>query len=203
MNEPVPPKSASPMSPSAAAADAARGRPPQAGGTRVEEFIDLYTRHEVRLRAFALSLVPRWEDAAEVYQQSSLVLWRNFESFEPGSNFFAWASKIVYRKAKDFRKVDARRKAHFSDEVLETIAIRTVDLSGRLDERQTALDRCLTRLKPDQRRMLSLRYEEGASVESVAEATGRTVDAVYKALNRIRKSLWDCVNRTLGAGGLT
>ncbi len=81
-----------------------RGRAPASSNSRVEVFIDLYTKHEVRLRAFALSLVPQWSDAAEVFQQSSLILWRNFESFEIGTSFFSWASKIVYRQAKDFRK---------------------------------------------------------------------------------------------------
>src|SRR5579859_2836227 len=123
--------------PSASARDP---RAPGGGANRVEIFIDLYTQHEVRLRAFALSLVPRWSDAAEVFQQSSLVLWRNFDSFEIGTSFFSWASKIVYRQAKDFRKRDARRNSHFSDEILETIASRSADLAEQLDERQWALD---------------------------------------------------------------
>ncbi len=194
MSEETPPKLPPPDSVSTP--DESGGAPPS-GDSRVEVFIDLYTKHEVRLRAFALSLIPRWSDAAEVFQQSSLILWRNFESFEIGTSFFSWASKIVYRQAKDFRKSAARRNAHFSDEILETIASRTSELAESLDERQWALDQCLAKLKPEQRQMLRLRYEEDGSVETVAQAMGRTADAVYKALARIRKSLSDCVNRAL------
>ncbi len=51
--------------------------------------------------------------------------------------------------------------------------------------------------------MLRLRYEQDGNVETVAEAMGRTADAVYKALARIRKALLDCVNRTLKVGSPT
>ena len=38
--------------------------------------------------------------------------------------------------------------------------------------------------------------------KSVAQTLGRPVNTVYKALNRIRKALYECIERTLSVEGL-
>ena len=50
---------------------------------------------------------------------------------------------------------------------------------------------------PDGPRLVRLRYAEGGSIEAVAAAIGRTLEATYRALSRIRHTLHDCVTRTL------
>ena len=42
--------------------------------------------------------------------------------------------------------------------------------------------------------MILIRYESGKNVAAAAHACGRTVQGAYKALNRIRKVLFDCVS---------
>jgi hypothetical protein len=42
--------------------------------------------------------------------------------------------------------------------------------------------------------MVLTRYETGKNVTAAAQASGRTVQGAYKALNRIRKTLFDCVS---------
>ena len=46
---------------------------------------------------------------------------------------------------------------------------------------------------------LSRRFAEGATTQSTATQVGRSADAVYKALAKIRQALFDCVTRTLAA----
>jgi DNA-directed RNA polymerase specialized sigma24 family protein len=43
------------------------------------------------------------------------------------------------------------------------------------------------------------RYESNLTGPEIAERLGRPVNTVYKALQRIRNSLLDCVDRTLRA----
>jgi len=45
-----------------------------ADNVNVPEFIRLFTSHEARLSALALSLIPNWADAEEVLQQSNLIM---------------------------------------------------------------------------------------------------------------------------------
>lgn len=168
----------------------------------VAEFIKLYTSHELRLRAFAFSLVPHWADAEEVLQASSLVLWQKFDRFIPGTNFFAWACKVVSLTAKDFRKRQRRERAHFGDTFFELVATETEHSEERLAERERQLAVCVSKLKPRHRQMLHLRYQQGQSVDEVASGFGLTAKAIYQALSRVHKALFDCVERSLRREGI-
>jgi DNA-directed RNA polymerase specialized sigma24 family protein len=46
-------------------------------------------------------------------------------------------------------------------------------------------------------------HESRETYKSIAEEIGRPVNTVYKALNRIRRSLHECIDRTLAAEGLS
>ena len=64
------------------------------------------------------------------------------------------------------------------------------------------LRRCIAALPPRDRELIGRRYAPKATCQSVAEAVGRPVRWVYKAVSRIRKSLWECVMRdTAGRDG--
>ena len=160
----------------------------------------LFTSHETRMRAFAMSLIPNWADAEEVLQQANMVMWKKFDEFESGSNFFGWGSRILYLEAMDFRKRQARAKVRFSDDFCRAVAKEAVEISDDLADRQGALGKCIAKLRPAERDILRSRYEDGGSVETVAKSLGRSEDAIYGALRRIRKQLFDCINRTLRAG---
>ena len=45
--------------------------------------------------------------------------------------------------------------------------------------------------------MILIRYERGSGVERAAVASGRTLQAAYKALMRIKQVLHDCVLNTM------
>lgn len=167
---------------------------------RVDEFMRLFTSHESRMRAFAMSLIPNWADAEEVLQQANMVMWKKFDQFQSGTNFFAWASRIIYLEAMDFRKTAARSKVRFGDEFCRAVAKEAVEISDELAERQRVLSTCVGKLKAAERDVLRRRYEEGGSVETVASMLGRSQDAIYSALRRIRQQLFECVNRAMRAG---
>ena len=59
----------------------------------------------------------------------------------------------------------------------------------------------LQKLPPRDRELVLTRYERGHGVEEAARRTGRSMDAAYKALNRLRKLLLDCVTNKLAAEG--
>lgn len=164
---------------------------------RVDEFIRLFTSHEPRLRAYVLTLVSRWSDAEEVMQQCNLVLWEKFGQFQAGTNFFAWACQIARFEVLDYRKRRGRDRLLFGDEFVDAVARQAAAMSGELADRQAALEHCLEKVPPHHRDLICRRYTDGGSVEAVAAAVGRSAEAVYKALARIRQSLFDCITRTL------
>ena len=166
---------------------------------KVGLFINLLTSHQVRLRAFALSLIPHWADAEDVLQEANLVMWRKFDQFTPGTSFFSWACRIIHLTAKDFRKRKLRGGVQFSDDFLELIAGQTISLETELGEREELLNECISQLKEKQRQLLHLRYQQGMAVDRVAAMVQSSVKAIYQALSRTQKLLYDCVQRKRAA----
>jgi RNA polymerase sigma-70 factor, ECF subfamily len=96
-----------------------------------------------------------------------------------------------------FRKRRGRDRLQFSDEFVATVDERRNNLLDSLERRRAALDGCLEKLREPDRRLLQLRYADGGTVKSAAQRVGRSVDAVYKALNRIETLLVECTQRVL------
>jgi DNA-directed RNA polymerase specialized sigma24 family protein len=59
---------------------------------------------------------------------------------------------------------------------------------------------CLQKLSADQRDLVEGYYFRQLTVESLGQRTQKSVDAVYKALQRIRQQLGDCILRTISEG---
>jgi RNA polymerase sigma-70 factor (ECF subfamily) len=164
---------------------------------RQDEFVKLFLRHESDVKAFIGSLVldPHLRD--DVFQEVALTLWRQMDSYDWERSFGAWARGIASRKIMQRRDQDARFPVAFSPETIQAVLDafeRTEDAaSGRLD----ALRECLKSLPDHSRSLLELRYERGLACEDIARQSGRSLDAVYQSLSRIRTKLEECVRQRL------
>jgi RNA polymerase sigma-70 factor, ECF subfamily len=165
---------------------------------RVDEFVRLLGQHQRRVFLYVLSLVPQFNDAEEIVQEANLVLWREFHQFIPGTNFLAWACKVAFHQVLAWRKRKQRDRLEFSDAFLDAIAQEATAEADLLEERSATLAGCIEKLPAAQRELLQLRYREGFDIEQVAQKAGRTVEAAYRALSRIRQTLHECVTHHLG-----
>lgn len=175
--------------------------PPRPASERPEDrnsrFVRLLTRNERRVYAYILSLVPDWSDADEILQETSIRLWEQFDRFEVGSDFGAWACTIARYQVLTHRKKQARSKLVFSDEFLSLVEEEHNAQPDVLDDRREALERCLDLISDRNRQLLRLCYEPNATVAGVAKQVGRTVASTYKTLQRVRLALHDCINNRL------
>jgi RNA polymerase sigma-70 factor (ECF subfamily) len=167
--------------------------------SKTKLFLRLFLQNERRLYAYILTLLPNRADADDVLQEASLVLWDKLDERHPPDDFAAWACRIAYFKVLDFCKKKQRSRVCFSQTMLERVAETAVEQAGslQLDERREALIHCLEKLRRRDRDLLAFRFAEGATTQSTAAQVGRSVDAVYKALAKIRQGLFDCVTRKL------
>jgi RNA polymerase sigma-70 factor (ECF subfamily) len=162
------------------------------------EFIRLLMENERRIYAYIRSLLGNPADAEDVLQETSITLWDKFSEFDQNNgNFIAWSFKVAYFTAQNHRRKQGRSRVHFSDSLIESISDKTLTMVSVLDHRRELLADCTEKLSAGQRKLLKLRYELGASVETAAAESGRTPQAIYKALSRIRTLLFECVNRGL------
>ena len=106
--------------------------------------------------------------------------------------------QIAWWRVRAARQKFARAKVVFDDTVLESVAHMAVSMHEEVSARHEALARCLQKLHPRDRDLLLTRYEPGAGVEEAAQRSGRSLEAAYKALARLRKLLFDCVTQQLG-----
>jgi RNA polymerase sigma-70 factor (ECF subfamily) len=166
-------------------------------------FLTLFLKNERRLYAYVLTLLPHRADADDVLQEASLVMWDKFDERQPPVDFVAWGCRIAYFKVLDFFKKSQRSRVCFSQVMLERVAETAVEQAAtlQLDARREALADCIAKLKTPDRDLLIRRFAEGATTQSTADQLGRSVEAVYKALSKIRQGLFDCVTRTLAQEG--
>jgi RNA polymerase sigma-70 factor (ECF subfamily) len=165
-----------------------------------EEFLRLFLAHQRRLYAYILMLLPRHADADDVFQQTCITLWKRRGSFERGTNFNAWASRVAFNTVLNFRAKLARERVRFDEDLLARIAARAEEMGNELDERRTALSRCLEKLPANDRNLLERRYEPGVTIKSLAAAVGRPVEGMYKAMRRIHAALSGCIDRAPRGG---
>src|SRR5262245_27171270 len=99
-----------------------------------EEFARQFSCNARRVYGFIMTLVFNYHDAEEVFQNTSVVLWNKFGEFQPGSDFFAWASRVAYYEVLSLLK-QRRRSRTFSDETLELLATEAIVISDRSSER--------------------------------------------------------------------
>ena len=161
----------------------------------------LLTQHQRRIFSYIYTLVPDRHHAEDLLQESSLVICEKFDEFELGTDFVAWACQIAWWRVRAAQQKFARSKVLFDQELLEAVAQTAAELSDEVSERHGALDLCLHKLPPRDHEMILLRYEPGCGGEEAARRAGRSMDSAYKALNRIRKLLFDCVTHQLAAKG--
>jgi RNA polymerase sigma-70 factor (ECF subfamily) len=168
---------------------------------RVDTFVRLLGQNQRRIFLYVISMVPNWNDAEEIIQETNLVLWREFARFRPGTNFAAWACKVAFHQVLAWRKRVRRDRLEFSASFLEAVADEVATASDALEERSLGLARCIERLPADRRTLLRLRYDDGLAIEVIARQLQRTEEATYRALSRIRRVLFECVSRSRLAEG--
>jgi RNA polymerase sigma-70 factor (ECF subfamily) len=178
---------------------------------RHEEFLRLFLTHQGDVRAFVGSLLRQPAARDDVVQETALVLWRKFDTFDPSRSFGAWARGIAANLVRQRLEKDGRHAQTLPPEVLPAIvaAYDRTELGGPegpngdspQQSRRDALELCLKELPDKSRSLLTMRYEEGLSSAKAAERVGSTADAIHKALSRIRLKLEACIQRRLRLAG--
>jgi RNA polymerase sigma-70 factor (ECF subfamily) len=164
---------------------------------RKAEFAAQFGRHQTRLFAYIYSLVRDLDDADDLFQQTSLVLWDKYDRFDPGKSFIAWACGVARFEVSNFLRSRSRQRLHFSDE----LAMMLIDAHDEVrhedvEERRDALAECMKKLRERDRQLLDDCYGRSARIPEVARGWGRSTQSIHNSLRRIRRTLFECVKRS-------
>jgi RNA polymerase sigma-70 factor, ECF subfamily len=168
-----------------------------------KQLVALMTQHQRRIFSYIYTLVPDRYDAEDLLQETSVVICEKFDEFRPGSDFVAWACQIAYWRIRYARQKFARSKVVYQQELVDALAQTAAVMREELDERHEALAQCLQKLPQRDRELVLTRYEPGSGVPEAAKRSGRSLEAAYKALARLRKLLFDCVTHQLASQGVS
>ena len=164
---------------------------------RDAEFLALLAQHEPHLRACVHAMIPVWQDAEDVLQETRALLWKGFAAFRPGSNFLAWARTVARYQARARLKKGCSVAQPFSEELTDSLLAELADTPEEENRRWTAFMKCCEGLGGDAREMLRGVYVDRQKIPAIAEKLGRTLSGTYMALSRIRRRLMECVERRL------
>lgn len=158
-----------------------------------QEFLRLFLACERDIRRTVLSIVPSLADADDIFQQTALALWQAFDRYDPTQPFAPWACKFARFKALHWIERQARWRKLLGDGLAEDLATRREGMLAQMDERHAFLEGCVERLTPEQQGLLKCYYFDRMPLEKIAGSMGRSVQGVYKMMQRIRAVLYECI----------
>lgn len=162
-----------------------------------QEFVRLLTGEQFRLHRYIWMLLGDSDAANTVLQETNIALWRKSADFQLGTNFTAWSRKVAFWEVRAYLRDKNRDRHVFTADLVEQLTQREEEQDPAEIETRVALRHCLQAVSKSNRELLSLRYEEGLAIASLANQLGRTQSAVKVALMRLRRSLLSCIQRKL------
>ncbi len=173
---------------------------------KVDERYGTFESHFLECRkalyAFIFALTSNAADTEDIFQEASVIMWRKFDRFKPGTNFRAWAKQIARNLIMDHRKRKRRQKVTgLDDSTVELLAFRHEAIQNEIEDRLDALKRCVGKLSFRDHSLVDQAYQRGEPVKNIARETEVSVQRIYKRLGAIQGTLLRCVKRTLSERG--
>jgi RNA polymerase sigma factor (sigma-70 family) len=167
-------------------------------------FSQQWTRHQPSIRAYLASFLGNSIAVDDALQEVAVVVWQKGPWESDASAFLGYCLACARRIAlANRRKQSDPRLELLSPEsaaaLADKVAFQEQQQAAPADERVHALRKCLEKIGPEQRELLESRYA-GASKEELrafSKSGGKSMDAIYKTLERLRELLRTCVKQNL------
>lgn len=167
-----------------------------------DEFRSYVEAVDSRLKHFLLTLTSNPYDAEDVLQDTYETAWRRFTDFQRGTNFYHWIARIAFNQARNFnRKRRKNRGIGLSDEVLLELAKVDSGNQELLEMREHQLRECLSQLRVLDQALLLDSYRDEHPKPNLSKRYGIPQRTLESRLFRLRKRLYECINKKLGLEG--
>jgi len=143
-------------------------------------------------------LMPGDPGVDDVVQLTNLVVWKKRSQFKPGTDFRAWMFAIARLEVLAYRKRAGRKSWLVVDDPLALRLAESMTVIGReipSHRLGQALDTCMNRLKPAERRIIERFYFANESLRQVAASESASEGTLKVRLHRIRAALRRCIEQ--------
>ena len=156
------------------------------------------------LIAYARSLLGNYAAADDVVQEALLVVFKKSDQFQEGTSILAWCRSIVrieVLRAKQRHQRERSLTERLLDDAIDAAfdEFQTARRQGDVEPWRDALRRCLERVPERGKNVLKARFADELSYQQIGERLGMTIEAVRKALFRLKRQLRLCVETSLRA----
>lgn len=142
--------------------------------------------------AFVATVARDFHLAEDVFQEVCIKAVGRASEFETEAHLLHWTRRAARNRAIDAIRSRDGRYDGLSPETLDALAAEWSEAAPR-DLALEALERCLRKVTPNNRKLLRMRYFEDHSCSEVASRMQRKIQSVYQALARIHKTLGECM----------
>lgn len=167
-----------------------------AAAEKHERFMRLFLQHEPEILRSVLSVVPQLTDARDIVQETAVALWKRFDTYDPERSFAAWACGYARIETLRFLR-RSHQRAQLSAQAALALMRSEQARAAEVEPREQHLAECLGALPNEHRRLVTDYYFEEKSVDALAGEHRRTIEAIYKLLQRIRQALLKCMERKM------
>jgi RNA polymerase sigma-70 factor (ECF subfamily) len=156
-------------------------------------------QHRAALYAYIFANVRNHHDAEDILQTVSVTVVESFHQLTSETGFLPWALEIARRRILSHHSKSGREEPLDPD-----LAIRLAEAAAQVERtypsrsHEEALRACLEELPPHSRQLIEMRYDGSVrGVDDLAARLGRSVQAVYAQIKRLKELLRRCVQRRL------
>jgi RNA polymerase sigma-70 factor (ECF subfamily) len=163
-----------------------------------EQITATLLRERLALTAYIATVTRDFHLAEDIFQDVCVKAIGKGADFESNQHLINWARVAGRNRAINTLRARDGKVVGLSEEMLA--ALEPVWPEGEAAQGSAsieALNHCLSRLTPNNREIVRLRYFEARPCQQVADALGRKLETIYQALARIHRTLADCVTQRL------
>jgi len=169
-----------------------------ADGPRAElRLIEILTRYQIMIQAYAHAIVQDFQLAEDVYQDVATFIVLNEQKIPPSAGLEPWLREVTRRKALEIRRRVRKLPRPLADDVIEAIAPSFVRANTEGEDLRDRLIECTQKLQTSARAVVHARYAENLNCAQIAERMRLSIQSVYAILKRSKVALHHCVQRTL------
>jgi RNA polymerase sigma-70 factor (ECF subfamily) len=149
----------------------------------------LYSRYAGKIYAKCLSMLGDPALAKDAAQEVFMKIFLNLSRFNAKSKFSTWVYSITYNYCIDFIRRDKKQQAIFTDDLERAPDLAEDEVSDKilLELEYEQLNEVLRQLKPGDRAILLMKYQDGESIKDIAEQFGKTESAIKMQIKRAKE----------------
>ena len=156
------------------------------------------------LVTYARALLGNFAAAEDAVQEAMLAVVAKHDQFEEGTSALAWCRSIVRIEVLRAKRRHQRERT-LAQRVLDDAIDAAFDefqssrTSHERELRRDALARCIGQISDRGKRVLEARFIDELGYPQIGERLSMSIEAVRKALFRVKKQVRECVETRLRA----